>query len=108
MTVPPSPALHRPPPPVLREVPVGDSAVPRIELREWAERHGVVAGITTRGRGFSLGLWSEENVGQVMTRWRAGRPGLRPPLPGPGAPPPIPRPAGPPPPPAPPPPRLLP
>src|SRR5207253_1639100 len=70
MTLPPSTALHRPPPPVLREVPVGDSAVPRMELREWAERHGVVAGITTRGRGFSLGLWSEENVGQVMTRWR--------------------------------------
>jgi len=57
----------------LREQPVGDSAVPRMELREWAERHGVVAGITTRGRGFSLGLWSEENVGQVMTRWRAVR-----------------------------------
>src|SRR4029077_1044076 len=49
----------------------GDSAVPRMELREWAERHGVVAGITMRGRGggFSLGLWSEENVGQGMTRW---------------------------------------
>jgi purine-nucleoside/S-methyl-5'-thioadenosine phosphorylase / adenosine deaminase len=42
-----------------------------MELREWADRYGVVAGITTRGRGFSLGLWSEENVGQVMSRWRA-------------------------------------
>ena len=59
--------------PLLREQPVGDPAVPRIELHEWAERHGVVAGITTRGRGFSLGLWSEENVGQVMSRWRAVR-----------------------------------
>src|SRR3990172_7259991 len=57
----------------LRESPVGDSAVPRMELTEWAERYGVVAGITPRGRGFSLGLWSEENVGQVMTRWRAFR-----------------------------------
>ena len=57
----------------LRESPVGDAAVPRIELREWAERYGAVAGITTRGRGFSLGLWSDENVGQVMSRWRAFR-----------------------------------
>jgi YfiH family protein len=60
-------------PAVLREAPVADAAVPRLELREWAERYGVVAGVTTRGRGFSLGLWSEENVGQVMTRWRALR-----------------------------------
>lgn len=58
-------------PPVLRESPIGDSAVPRMELAEWSERYGIVAGITTRGRGFSLGLWSEENVGQVMSRWRA-------------------------------------
>src|SRR5437899_12952239 len=64
-------------PPSLREQPVGDSAVPRMELHEWAERYGVVAGITTRGRGFSLGLWSEENVGQVMSRWRAFRAAFR-------------------------------
>jgi len=64
-------------PAVLRESPVGDSAVPRLELREWAERYGVVAGITPRGRGFSLGLWSEENVGQVMTRWCAFRAAFR-------------------------------
>jgi len=63
--------------PTLREQPVGDSAVPRMELHEWAERYGVVAGITTRGRGFSLGLWSEENVGQVMSRWRAFRAAFR-------------------------------
>src|SRR2546427_3182506 len=50
--------------PTLREQPVADAAVPRMELVEWAERYGVVAGISTRGRGFSLGLWSEENVGQ--------------------------------------------
>jgi len=54
------------PPLTLREAPIGDSAVPRMELAEWRERYGIVAGITTRGRGFSLGLWSEENVGQVM------------------------------------------
>src|SRR5947209_19287512 len=69
-------------PPSLREQPVGDSAVPRMELHEWAERYGVVAGITTRGRGFSLGLWSEENVGQVMTRWRAVRAAFGPRFPG--------------------------
>jgi len=33
-----------------------------MELAEWASRYGLVAGITTRGHGFSLGLWSEENV----------------------------------------------
>lgn len=55
----------------LREQPIADAAVPRMELAEWGARFGVVAGITTRGRGFSLGLWSEENVGQVMSRWRA-------------------------------------
>src|SRR2546427_3520297 len=68
--------------PTLREQPVSDPAVPRMELRDWAERYGVVAGITTRGsgRGFSLGLWSEENVGQVMTRWRAVRAPVPPPF----------------------------
>src|SRR2546422_2630082 len=60
-------------PPSLREAPVADPAVPRMELADWAERYGLVAGITTREHGFSLGLWSEENVGQVMTRWRAFR-----------------------------------
>src|SRR5213082_3598629 len=70
--------------PTLREQPVADPAVPRMELRDWAERYGVVAGITTRGsgRGFSLGLWSEENVGQVMTRWRALRAAFQPRFPG--------------------------
>src|SRR2546422_8830810 len=78
--------------PTLREQPVSDPAVPRMELPDWAERYGVVAGITTRGsgRGFSLGLWSEENVGQVMTRWRGPRAPLRPPLPGAGLTPPTP------------------
>src|SRR5438045_3268792 len=82
------PVTFRPPdrpsasPTLPREQPVGDSAVPRMELREWAERYGVVAGLTTRGRGFSLGLWSEENVGQVMTRWRAVRAAFGPRFPG--------------------------
>jgi YfiH family protein len=55
----------------LEEVPVRDAAVPRLELREWAERYGIVAGITARP--MSLGLWSDESVGQVMGRWRAFR-----------------------------------
>jgi hypothetical protein len=57
--------------PHLTEQPVGDASVPRLELRDWSERYGLVAGITIRGHGFGLGLWSEDNVGQVMTRWRA-------------------------------------
>ena len=65
-------------PVVLREQPLSDAAVPRMELAEWSERYGAVAGITTRDHGFSLGLWSEENVGQVMTRWRAFRAAFHP------------------------------
>ena len=57
--------------PVLSETPVGDAAVPRLELTEWAARYGLVAGITTRP--LSLGLWSDEPVGQVIGRWRAFR-----------------------------------
>ena len=57
--------------PVLSETPVGDVAVPRLELTQWSERYGLVAGITTRP--LSLGLWSDEPVGQVTGRWRAFR-----------------------------------
>jgi YfiH family protein len=57
----------------LAETPVVDLNVPRIELVEWAGRFGLVAGITTRERDFSLGLWSDEPIGSVMTRWRAFR-----------------------------------
>ena len=64
-------ALHAAPVPSLAEVPAGDAAVPRLELAEWAQRYGVVAGITTRP--LSLGLWSDEPVGQVIGRWRALR-----------------------------------
>jgi polyphenol oxidase len=70
------PAIHPPSllpayPPILSEQPAGDASVPRLELREWADRFGLTAGITTRDHGFALGLWSDDNVGQVMTRWRA-------------------------------------
>jgi len=58
------------------ETPTGDAAVPRLELADWAARYGLVAGVTTRGVGaapFSLGLWSDEPVGHVFSRWRAFR-----------------------------------
>lgn len=70
-----------PPAELLVEVPVGDAAVPRLELAEWATRYGIVAGITTRSAGFSLGLWSDESTGQVMTRWRAFRRAFESPFP---------------------------
>ena len=54
--------------PSLREQPAADGGVPRLELREWAERYGLIAGITTREHGFGLG--------QVMTHWRAFRSGF--------------------------------
>jgi polyphenol oxidase len=51
--------------------------IPCYEIPGWRERHGVVAGITGRGdqpgRGFDLGLWSREPVGEVMDRWLAFR-----------------------------------
>jgi len=60
-------------PPLLSERPVDDAQVPRMELREWAERFGLVAGVTTRGQGFNLGLSTADDAGQVMARWRAFR-----------------------------------
>ena len=59
----------QPAPRPVTEAPTGDAAVPRLELSEWAERYGLVAGITLRP--MSLGLWSDEPVGQVMGSWRA-------------------------------------
>ena len=60
----------------LRETTV-PGAVPRLEIPGWRERYNVVAGITGRGteagRGFDLGLWSTEPVGEVMSRWFAFR-----------------------------------
>ena len=64
-------AQHAAPLRSLAETPAGDPAVPRLELGEWAQRYGLVAGITTRP--LSLGLWSDEPVGQVIGRWRAFR-----------------------------------
>ncbi|OYV62707.1 MAG: hypothetical protein B7Z72_15000 [Gemmatimonadetes bacterium 21-71-4] len=57
--------------------------MPRAELAEWRERYGLVAGLTVRGGngGFSLGLATEEPVGQVMGRWRAFLHAVRPAFP---------------------------
>jgi YfiH family protein len=64
---------------VVREAPV-PGAIPRFEIPTWQEDYGVIAGITGRGsepgRGFDLGLWSSEPVGDVMSRWLAFRRGL--------------------------------
>ena len=49
------------------------------DASDWAERYGLVAGITTRPS--SLGLWSDEPVGQVMERWRAFRTAFAPQFP---------------------------
>jgi YfiH family protein len=50
-------------------------ALPRFELPEWREQHGVVAGITGRGAGelpFDLGLaGTAAPAGQVSPRWHA-------------------------------------
>jgi purine-nucleoside/S-methyl-5'-thioadenosine phosphorylase / adenosine deaminase len=54
----------------LREAPV-PGAFPRFEIPNWQEKFGVVAGVT--GRDFDLGLWSEQPVGEVMSRWLAFR-----------------------------------
>jgi YfiH family protein len=62
------------------EEPVGGEGgreVPRFEIPGWRERWGIVAGITGRGGGpapgFDLGLWTEQPVGDVMSRWRLFR-----------------------------------
>jgi len=68
------------PPRELAETFLPDPMVPRAELAEWLDRFGLVAGLTVRGGngGFSLGLMTEEPVGQVMGRWRAFLHAVRP------------------------------
>ncbi|HXG44357.1 MAG TPA: polyphenol oxidase family protein [Gemmatimonadales bacterium] len=62
--------------PRVQETPV-PGPVPRFEIPDWRERHGVVAGITGRtdpaGSGFDLGLGTDAPVGEVMARWRRFR-----------------------------------
>lgn len=56
----------------VREVEI-PGAIPRFEIPAWPAQHGVLGGITGRGsegrRGFDLGLWSNQPVGEVMSRW---------------------------------------
>jgi YfiH family protein len=63
----------------LREAPIV-GAIPQYEIPGWREYYGVVAGITGRGdgsgRGFDLGLWSDQPVGEVMSRWLTFRRGM--------------------------------
>jgi polyphenol oxidase len=58
------------------EIPV-PGPLPRFEIPGWRDQYAVAAGITGRGaepgRGFDLGLWSREPVGEVMSRWLAFR-----------------------------------
>jgi purine-nucleoside/S-methyl-5'-thioadenosine phosphorylase / adenosine deaminase len=58
-----------------------DRPVPVLELREWADRYGLIAGITTRGDGFNLGLLTPDPAADVLDRWRtfaaAVAPGFR-------------------------------
>jgi polyphenol oxidase len=60
----------------IQETPVPGS-IPRLEVPGWQEQYGVTAGITGRGSepggGFDLGLWSDQPVGEVMSRWLAFR-----------------------------------
>lgn len=61
---------------ILLEDSISDAPVPRMELRGWRERFGVVAGITTRGTAadpFDLGLSSHEPIGRVLGQWAAFR-----------------------------------
>jgi YfiH family protein len=50
--------------------------VPLWEVPGWRERWGITAGITGRGdpaAPFDLGLWTDQPVGAVMSRWRTFR-----------------------------------
>lgn len=43
---------------------------PRLLIPGWQETHGVLAGITTRGNGFDLGLFGAAPTSEVIGRWR--------------------------------------
>ena len=49
------------------------SAVPRYEIGEWREKHGVMVGVTGRLEDFDLGLAGSDSMGVVMSRWRSLR-----------------------------------
>lgn len=53
------------------ERPAGDHSVPRLELAEWRERYGLLAGITSRAGDFDLGLFTPAPAAAVLDRWLA-------------------------------------
>lgn len=60
----------------VREPPLPDPVVPRLEVPGWRARFGLAAGITTRGTGdrpFDLGLSGGDPVGEALGRWAAFR-----------------------------------
>ncbi|MBI4421757.1 MAG: laccase domain-containing protein [Gemmatimonadetes bacterium] len=42
---------------------------PRLELEEWREKYGLIAGITGRADGFDLGLFTSAPAEAVLSRW---------------------------------------
>lgn len=66
----------------VRERELAGGTVPRMELAEWRNRFGVVAGVTTRGTAaapFDLGLSGDGPVGTALADWarfRAAEPGF--------------------------------
>ncbi len=48
---------------------IGDPSVPRMELAEWRERYGLIAGITGRAGDFDLGLFTGAPASAVLGRW---------------------------------------
>lgn len=46
-------------------------AVPRLEIEEWREEYGVIAGITSADGGFDLALWDGDGSGEALRRWEA-------------------------------------
>jgi len=60
----------------VKELPFRSEPVPRLELPDWRERFGVVAGVTTRGTPaapLDLGLSSDAPVATVLGQWAAFR-----------------------------------
>jgi YfiH family protein len=63
-------------PEMVRESPLEEGRVPRLEVPGWRREFGLVAGITTRGTPdapWDLGLTSDRPVGTVLGQWAAFR-----------------------------------
>jgi copper oxidase (laccase) domain-containing protein len=57
----------------LFEEAMSNSAIPRYEIAEWREKHGVLVGVTGRLEDFDLGLAGSDSMGVVMSRLRSLR-----------------------------------